>query len=67
MSDKVLLIIGDASETLDTLYPYYRLQEEGFEPVIAGGALNGQPLRRGLDPGASVVAQKSYFYSGELC
>lgn len=36
MSDKVLIIIGDASETLDTLYPYYRLQEGGFEPVVAG-------------------------------
>jgi protease I len=33
--DKVLLIIGDASETLDTLYPYYRLQEEGITPVVA--------------------------------
>ncbi len=33
--DKVLLIIGDAAETLDTLYPYYRLQEAGFEPVVA--------------------------------
>jgi protease I len=33
--NKVLVIIGDASETLDTLYPYYRLQEEGFEPVVA--------------------------------
>ena len=34
--NKVLIIIGDASETLDTLYPYYRLQEDGFEPVVAG-------------------------------
>ncbi len=33
--NKVLLIIGDASETLDTMYPYYRLQEDGFEPVVA--------------------------------
>jgi len=33
--EKVLIIIGDASETLDTLYPYYRLQEAGFEPVVA--------------------------------
>jgi protease I len=33
---KVLLVIGDASETLDTLYPYYRLQEAGFQPVLAG-------------------------------
>ena len=35
MNNKILLIIGDASETLDTFYPYYRLQEEGFEPVVA--------------------------------
>ena len=32
---KVLIIIGDASETVDTLYPYYRLQESRFEPVVA--------------------------------
>ncbi len=32
---KVLIIIGDAAETLDTLYPYYRLQEDGFLPVVA--------------------------------
>lgn len=32
----VLIIIGDASETMDTLYPYYRLQESGFQPVFAG-------------------------------
>ncbi|PQO33231.1 peptidase [Blastopirellula marina] len=36
VSDKVLIIVGDASETLDTMYPYYRLQEGGFEPVVAG-------------------------------
>lgn len=33
---RVLIVVGDASETLDTLYPYYRLQEAGFEPVVAG-------------------------------
>ena len=35
MTNKVLMIIGDAAETLDTFYPYYRLQEDGFEPVVA--------------------------------
>lgn len=34
-SSKVLIVIGDATETCDTLYPYYRLQEDGFEPVVA--------------------------------
>jgi protease I len=33
--NKVLIVIGDASETVDTLYPYYRLQEDGFQPVVA--------------------------------
>ena len=33
--NKVLIIVGDAIETVDTLYPYYRLQEDGFEPVVA--------------------------------
>ncbi len=27
--------IGDATETVDTIYPYYRLIEEGFRPVVA--------------------------------
>src|SRR5690606_12049882 len=33
--DKVLIVVGDATETVDTLYPFYRLQEEGFQPVVA--------------------------------
>ena len=33
--DKVLIIVGDATETVDTLYPYFRLQEAGFRPVVA--------------------------------
>jgi protease I len=31
----VLIVVGDATETLDTMYPYYRLIEAGFEPVVA--------------------------------
>jgi protease I len=33
--NRVLIIVGDASETVDTLYPYFRLQEDGFVPVVA--------------------------------
>jgi len=32
---KVLIIIGDATETLDTFYPIFRVQEDGFTPVVA--------------------------------
>ena len=33
---KVLFPVGDATETVDTLYPYYRVQEAGFQAVVAG-------------------------------
>ena len=32
---EVLIIVGDATETVDTLYPYYRLIEAGMRPVVA--------------------------------
>ena len=36
MMPKVLLVIGDATEVLDTMYPFFRLPEDGFEVVVAG-------------------------------
>lgn len=33
---KVLMPIGDATEVMDTLYPFFRLPEDGFEVVVAG-------------------------------
>jgi len=33
---KVLMPIGDATEVLDTMYPFFRLPEDGFEVVVAG-------------------------------
>jgi protease I len=33
---KALIVVGDASETVDTLYPYYRLIEAGIQPVVTG-------------------------------
>lgn len=32
---KVLLVIGDATEVLDTMYPFFRLPEDGYEVVVA--------------------------------
>ena len=34
-NSRVLIVVGDASETMDTLYPFYRLQEAKFHPVVA--------------------------------
>ena len=36
MSKKVLIPIGDASEVLDTYYPLFRFEEEGYRSVVAG-------------------------------
>ena len=33
---QVLLAIGDAAEVIDTVYPLMRLQESGFQVVVAG-------------------------------
>jgi protease I len=35
---KVLLVIGDAAEVLDTMYPLHRLREEGYEVLVAAPA-----------------------------
>src|SRR5439155_20714283 len=36
MAAKVLILAGDAAESLEVLYPYQRLREEGYEVHIAG-------------------------------
>lgn len=33
---KIFLPLGDATEALDTFYPFFRLQEDGYEVVVAG-------------------------------
>jgi len=33
---KVLMPIGDATEAVDTLYPFFRIAEDGFQVVVAG-------------------------------
>ena len=35
---KVLLVIGDAAEVLDTFYPLFRVREDGHDVVVAGPA-----------------------------
>src|SRR5438128_10418933 len=32
---KVLLVIGDAAEVFDTLYPLYRIREDGYQVLVA--------------------------------
>lgn len=42
MADRILIITGDAAETLEVFYPYHRLQEAGYEVHI------GAPEKRAL-------------------
>src|SRR3984893_2321109 len=36
MAPKVLILTGDAAESLEVMYPYQRLLEEGYDVKIAG-------------------------------
>ena len=36
ITGRVLMPIGDAAEAIDTIYPLYRVQEDGFEAEVAG-------------------------------
>ncbi len=35
LAGKILLVIGDAAEIIDTLYPWMRIQEAGYRVVVA--------------------------------
>jgi protease I len=58
LMDKVLVIIGDASETVDTLYPYYRLIEGGFQPVVAAPEVHRyQMVMHEVKPGWTITKE----------
>jgi protease I len=55
---KVLIVVGDASETVDTLYPYYRLIEAGFKPVVAGPEVHRyQMVMHEVKPGWTITKE----------
>lgn len=60
---KVLMPIGDAAETMDTLYPYYRLQEDGFQPVVAGPEARVYPLvLHEIPPGWDITRETAGYH-----
>ncbi|MFI5939997.1 DJ-1/PfpI family protein [Streptomyces uncialis] len=68
MSAKVLIVTGDAAESLEVLYPYQRLREEGYEVHIAA------PTRKTLrfvvhdfEPGFDTYTEKpGYTWPADL-
>jgi len=56
--NKVLIIVGDATETVDTLYPFYRLLEDDFEPVVAAPEKRHyQMVLREVKPGWTITKE----------
>ena len=64
----VLIVVGDASETVDTLYPYYRLQEAGFRPVVvAPERREYQMVMHEVRPGWTITKEwEGYRIAAEL-
>jgi protease I len=65
---KILIPIGDAAEAMDTLYPYYRVRENGFAAVVAGPAARIYPLvMHEVPPGWDITReQPSYHLKAEI-
>lgn len=58
MKPKVLVVIGDASETLDTMYPFYRLIEGGYQPVVAAPEVHRyQMVMHEVKPGWTITKE----------
>jgi protease I len=60
---KVLIVIGDAAEAMDTLYPVYRVQEDGFEAVVAGPEARVYPLvMHEIPPGWDITREQPSYH-----
>ena len=60
---KVLITVGDAAEAMDTLYPVYRVQEDGFEVVIAGPEARIYPLvMHEIPPGWDITRESPSYH-----
>jgi protease I len=65
---KVLILTGDAAESLEVMYPYQRLKEEGYEVQIA--APHKKKLRfvvHGFEPGFETYTETpGYTWDADL-
>ncbi|MEU1532728.1 DJ-1/PfpI family protein [Streptomyces fagopyri] len=68
MAAKILIVTGDAAESLEVLYPYQRLREEGYEVHIA--APSRKKLRfviHDFEPGFDTYTEKpGYTWPADL-
>ena len=65
---KILIIIGDAAEALDTMYPLYRVMEDDYEAVVAAPEVKVYPLvMHEIPPGWTITQESpSYHLASEI-
>jgi protease I len=65
---KILIPVGDAAEALDTLYPYFRIREEGYDAVVAAPEKRVYPLvMHEIPPGWDITRESpSYHISSHI-
>jgi protease I len=60
---KILIPVGDAAEAMDTLYPYYRVREEGYQAVVAGPEKRIYPLvMHEIPPGWDITRESASYH-----
>src|SRR5438046_4979193 len=60
---KILIPIGDAAEAMDTLYPYFRVREDGYEAVVAGPEQRVYPLvMHEIPPGWDITRESASYH-----
>lgn len=65
---KILILTGDAGESLEVMYPYQRLREEGYEVLIAAPARKAiQTVVHDFVPGFDTYTEKpGYLVKADL-
>jgi protease I len=65
---KVLVPIGDAAEAMDTMYPYFRIREDGYQAVVAGPDKRVYPLvMHEIPPGWDITRESpSYHMAADI-
>ncbi len=62
LAGKILLVIGDAAEITDTLYPWMRIQEAGYQIVVAAPEVRTYSLVQHQRPEGWDITRESAGY-----
>ena len=65
LAGKILLVIGDAAEITDTLYPWMRIQEAGYQVVVAAPEVRTYSLVQHQRPEGWDITQETAGYQIE--